>query len=90
MFHDVPAEVLATGTPKGEQSQRPFRDLCTFVTWPATSVVSGRDDRCFPEEFQRTLARARLGIDPVVIPGGHLMALSQPEALTATILQAAS
>jgi pimeloyl-ACP methyl ester carboxylesterase len=91
MFHDVPAEVLATVTPKGDQSQRPFRDPCTFVTWPAaTSVVCGRDDRFFPLEFQRSLARTRLGVDPVVVPGGHLMALSQPEPLTAAILEAAS
>jgi hypothetical protein len=91
MFHDVPAEVLATATPKGEQSQRPFRDLCPVVTWPAaTAVVSGRDDRFFPLEFQRALARSRLGVDPVVVPGGHLMALSQPEHLTAAILHAAS
>lgn len=87
MFHDVPPEVLATVTPKGEQSQRPFRDPCTFTAWPpATTVVSARDDRFFPFEFQQQLARERIGVDPVGVPGGHLVALSSPHELTTAIL----
>ena len=89
LLHDVPADVLATATPKGEQSQRPFRDPCTFATWPAAvTVIAGRDDRFFPVEFQQELARTRLGVEPIVVPGGHLAALSQPDELTAAILAA--
>lgn len=89
MFHDVPPEVLATVTPKGEQAQRPFRDPCTFIAWPAaTTVISSEDDRFFPLGFQQQLARDRLGVEPVVVPGGHLVALSQPRALTSAILSA--
>ena len=39
-------------------------------------------------EFQRRLARERLGIDPHVMPGGHLVALSQPRALADHLLGA--
>ena len=89
MLHDVPPEVLATATPKGEQSQRPFKDDCTFTAWPAeTAVISGRDDRFFPLEFQQRLARARLGVEPAVLPGGHLVALGHPTELTIAILNA--
>jgi pimeloyl-ACP methyl ester carboxylesterase len=89
MFHDVPPEILATATPKGEQSPRPFRDPCTFSSWPASvTVISGREDRFFPVEFQQRVARTRLGVEPVVVPGGHLVALSQPDELTAAILVA--
>jgi pimeloyl-ACP methyl ester carboxylesterase len=89
MFHDVPPEVLATVTPKGEQSQRPFRDPCAFSSWPGpVTVISGRDDRFFPIEFQQRLAQERLGVEPVVVSGGHLVALSQPDELTAAILAA--
>lgn len=89
MFHDVSPDVLATVTPKGEQSQRPMRDPCTFTGWRApVTVIAGRDDRFFPVEFQHELARARLGVEPVVVPGGHLVALSQPEELAAEILAA--
>jgi pimeloyl-ACP methyl ester carboxylesterase len=50
--------------------------------------LAGRDDRFFPVEFQQELARTRLGVEPVVVPGGHLAALSQPDELTAAILAA--
>lgn len=89
LFHDVPAEVLATASAKGEQSQRPFRDPCTFTAWPAaTTVISARDDRFFPLEFQQQLARERLGVEPVVVPGGHLIALGHPDELTTAIVTA--
>lgn len=89
LFHDVPPEVLAAAAAKGEQSQRPFRDACNFDGWPAgVAVIAARDDRFFPLEFQRELARTRLGVEPIVVPGGHLVALSRPEALTAAILDA--
>lgn len=87
LFHDVPREILATATPKGEQSTRPFGDPCTFSAWPAAvTVVTGRDDRFFPLDFQRELARARLHVEPVVVTGGHLAALSRPGAIASAIL----
>ncbi|MFM6847813.1 MAG: alpha/beta fold hydrolase [Terrabacter sp.] len=90
LFHDVPPEVLATATAKGEQSQRPFGDRCTFSSMPApVTVISARDDRFFPLEFQQRLARERLGVEPVVVPGGHLVALSHPDELAAAVMAAA-
>jgi pimeloyl-ACP methyl ester carboxylesterase len=89
LFHDVPPEVLATVTEKGEQSPRPFGDSCNFTAWPAaTTVISGRDDRFFPLEFQQPLCRERLGVEPAVVPGGHLVALSRPDELATAILRA--
>ncbi len=35
----------------------------------------------FPADFQRRVARERLGISADEMPGGHLVALSQPEEL---------
>ena len=56
--------------------------------WPdvPTSAVTGRHDRLFPEPLQRSYLRERLGIEPTVIDGGHLVALSNPEGL-AKVLQ---
>jgi pimeloyl-ACP methyl ester carboxylesterase len=88
-FHDVSPEVLATANPKAGQSDRPLRDLCAFDAWSApVTVIAGRDDRFFPLEFQQDLARTRLGVEPVVVPGGHLVALSHPDELAAAILAA--
>lgn len=84
-FHDVPPEVKARVFARGEprQSDRPFADKWPLTAWPdvPTRVLQGLDDRFFPVEFQRRIARGRLGIEPDEMPGGHLMALSQPVAL---------
>jgi hypothetical protein len=50
-------------------------------------VVARADDRFFPMEFQRTVAADRLGVDTDVLPGGHLIALSQPAALAHYLLR---
>ena len=84
-FHDVPKSVLDEVLKQGEprQSETVFASPCTFDRWPPvpTRVLIGRDDRFFPLDFQRRVALKRLGISADVIPGGHLAALSQPEAL---------
>jgi pimeloyl-ACP methyl ester carboxylesterase len=88
-LHDVPAAVAEAGA----EHQRPEADIafeqpCDFARWPdvPTTVLAGRDDRCFPLAFQRRIARERLGLDVDVVPGGHLNALSAPDALTRALL----
>ena len=39
----------------------------------------------FRPDFQRRVARERLGVSADEMPGGHLVALSQPEELTARL-----
>jgi pimeloyl-ACP methyl ester carboxylesterase len=84
-FHDVPPEVKAAVFARGEpaQSSRIFEDPWPLPAWPdvETRLLQGRDDRFFPVEFQRRIARERLAIVPEEIPGGHLLALSQPTLL---------
>lgn len=88
-LHDVPDEVLATAPPPRSEAERAFQTPCKFDSWPSVPirVLVGADDRFFPCAFQCQLARDRLGIDADVIPGGHLAALSQPDALTAALLR---
>jgi pimeloyl-ACP methyl ester carboxylesterase len=85
-FHDVPPQVKAAVFARGEpeQSGGPFAKPWPLTHWPdvPTRVLSGRDDRFFPIEFQRRIAHERLGIVPDELPGGHLLALSQPTLLT--------
>ena len=89
-FHDVPEDVTqeAMSRPPPDQSDRPFADPWPLDAWPdvPTEVVVGRDDRFFPPAFQRRVARERLGIEPTLVPGGHLVALSRPEELAAVLL----
>ena len=84
-FHDVPSAVREEAFRQGEprQSDTPFGQPWPLQRWPdvPTRVIQGSDDRLFPLEFQRRLVRERLGLDLEVIPGGHLVALSQPQEL---------
>src|SRR5262245_13344279 len=84
-FHDVPPEVTAqalAGTP-GQPSDALFGQPWPLPAWPRvpTRVPQGRDDRFFPAPIQRRIAKQRLGIEVEEVPGGHLLALSQPEEL---------
>jgi pimeloyl-ACP methyl ester carboxylesterase len=84
-LHDVPAEIAAEGEPyQRDEAAAVFGSTCTFTSWPdvPTRVLAGADDRFFPLDFQQRVAQDRLGIDADVLPGGHLLALSQPAALT--------
>ncbi|MGO9220880.1 MAG: alpha/beta fold hydrolase [Streptosporangiaceae bacterium] len=83
-LHDLPAEVLASGEASGRpEAGIAFGQPCDIGQWPAvaTRVIAGRDDRFFPLEFQRRVAKDRLGLDVDVVPGGHLAALSHPAEL---------
>ena len=88
-LHDVPQEVLRTGPERPrEEAEIVFGEPCRFERWPdiPIHVLVGKDDRFFPIEFQRRVARQRLGNEVEEIPGGHLVALSNPEALTERLL----
>ena len=52
-------------------------------------VIASADDRFFPLDFQRRVARDRLKMDPEVLPGGHLVALSNPSGLADLLLRLA-
>jgi pimeloyl-ACP methyl ester carboxylesterase len=83
-LHDVPADVVAAGEAHGyDEAGIAFGQPCAIDRWPdvSTRVIAGRDDRFFPVEFQRRVARDRLGVDIDVVPGGHLAALAYPAEL---------
>lgn len=57
-------------------------------TWPdvPTKYVVCRDDRFFPADFLRRVARERLGITPDETSGCHCVALSHPKELGALLV----
>ena len=88
-LHDVPPEVVASGeSHQFPESDAVFGSVCDFRAWPAVPirVAVGAGDRFFPAAFQQQVARDRLGIEADVLPGGHLIALAQPAALTDYLL----
>lgn len=89
-LHDTPAdlveEVMATSRPEADAA---FGSPWTLPAWPdlPTTVIAAADDRFFPLEFQRRVSQERLALEPITLSGGHLVALSQPEALTDLIVR---
>lgn len=84
-YHDVPPE-LASEALKRERahpSATSMREPWPLQAWPdvPTRVLLCRDDRLFPADFLRRVARERLGITPDEIDGGHCVALSRPMEL---------
>lgn len=83
---EIAAELLAHDRPETDAA---FLSPCAFDAWPAVPirVAAAADDRFFPLDFQRRVVRERLGRDVDVLPGGHLNALSQPDAVTEYLLR---
>jgi pimeloyl-ACP methyl ester carboxylesterase len=89
-FHDLrPADVAALSGDARPEDEVAFQSACVFDGWPPVPirVVAGADDRFFPADFQGRVARERLGVDADVLPGGHLAALSRPEALARYLVE---
>ena len=84
-YHDLPAEVRAEAMTRvwQGQSMTPLDEPWPLQAWPdvPTRVLAGRHDRMFPLEFQRRIARRRLGLDVDEIDGGHMLAMSNPSEL---------
>jgi pimeloyl-ACP methyl ester carboxylesterase len=89
-LHDVPPEIVARGAAYARaEAKIVFTEACQFDAWPEAPlhVIAGRGDRFFPIELQRRLARERLGLPLDELPGGHLLALSNPQGLVDQLLQ---
>lgn len=91
-FHDVPeslTEEAFAADVRVAELDTVFSEPWPLSEWPdvPTLVLQGLDDRLFPPEFQRSIARERLGLDLIEeLPGGHLLALSQPAELASRIV----
>jgi pimeloyl-ACP methyl ester carboxylesterase len=89
-LHDIPGEIAAEGrSHQRNEAANVFEDRCVFKDWPdiPIHVIAGSEDRFFPLEFQRSIARDRLHRVVDEVAGGHLVALSNPRALTDRLLQ---
>lgn len=84
-YHDLPSDLRSEAQARTwqDQSATPLREPWPLASWPEVPIraLGGRHDRMFPLEFQRRIARERLGIEVDGIDGGHMVALSNPAEL---------
>ena len=91
-LHDVdPAVAAANEQYSGAPGYGMFSEPWPLDAWPdiPTRVLAPRDDRLFPLDFQRRVARDRLGIDVDEMAGGHLPMLSRPDELAERLVELA-
>lgn len=89
-LRDVPATAAAGARPRRQGGGIFATPLESWPDGVPVRVISGRDDRLFPLAFQQRVARERLGVEPDVLPAGHLIALARPETLVHQLLTYAS
>lgn len=90
-LHDQDEETVAILMDGGkDEVDAAFMTPCAIEAHPdvPTRAVAGADDRFFPLGFQQRVARDRLGVEPTVVPGGHLAALSFPAEMARAVLLA--
>lgn len=90
-YNGVDAAVIET------EIERAQSDTPSLKPWPAealpdvpTRFILFRDDRFFPEQFLRGVVADRLGIEPEVMPGGHMAMLSHPGDLADRLTSAST
>jgi pimeloyl-ACP methyl ester carboxylesterase len=83
-YHDVPADLAAQSlAAERGQSDTAMREPWPLERWPEvpTRYLLCREDRVFPADWLRELARTRLGVEADEIDGGHCPYLSRPKDL---------
>jgi pimeloyl-ACP methyl ester carboxylesterase len=91
-YHDVDEATLkANAEYDGAPSDGLFAEPLPLDAWPEvpTTVLIPRDDRLFPLEFQRRVARERIGVEIEEMNGGHLPFLSRPDELAQRLVDLA-
>jgi pimeloyl-ACP methyl ester carboxylesterase len=91
-LHDVdPGVARDNERYQGTPGEGMFGEPWPLERWPElpTRVLAPVGDRLFPLEFQRRIARERLGLEIDEIPGGHLPMLSRPHELAERLIELA-
>lgn len=66
-----------------------WKEVARFAAWPATEIVAitCTEDLIVRPSWSDRVARERLGVEPVRLPGGHSPFLGRPAELTAVLTQ---
>ncbi|HTP19705.1 MAG TPA: alpha/beta hydrolase [Solirubrobacteraceae bacterium] len=89
MYHDCdPALAEVAAARLRPQARTPHDEPCPLPGFPdvPTSYFVMRDDRMIRPEWSRAVARRRLGVEPIELPGGHSPMLADPARLTDVLI----
>jgi hypothetical protein len=65
-----------------------WREVADFDAWPQAETMSivCAEDRVVNPTWSRRIARDRLGVEPIDLPGGHSPFLARPAALADVLM----
>jgi pimeloyl-ACP methyl ester carboxylesterase len=83
-----PARVVDAASRFRPQFLTPFAEQCPLESLPKVPYryVLCREDRFISPDWSRRAASERLGVEPIELPGSHLVTESRPEELAALLL----
>ena len=87
-FNDVPPDVAAWAIAQlRPQAYLVVNEVTPLTAWPEVPVssIACRGDRAVNPDWVRQAARDRLGVEPIVLDGGHSPFLSRPAELAAVL-----
>lgn len=92
LFHDCAPDIIewALTTRRLMNAQEAMREVCPLDSWPrvTSSYVVCVEDRTISPLWSRQIARERLGIEPIELPGGHCPYVSRPSELADVLIRA--
>jgi pimeloyl-ACP methyl ester carboxylesterase len=91
LLHDCPPDRLAWAhaTIRVIHAKHVMTERYPLARWPdtpASYIVCARD-RTIRPEWSRKIAKARLGANPIELPGGHCPYISRPDELAQILLK---
>ncbi|MGH8973442.1 MAG: alpha/beta hydrolase [Acidimicrobiia bacterium] len=84
MYHDCPPDVARWAASRlRRQVWTTSREPCPLERWPdvPSSYILCTEDKAFVPDWSRRVARERLGVEAIELPGGHSPMLSRPAQL---------
>lgn len=89
LFHDCPPEVLpwALSTRRVFVAEAAMKQRYPLQVWPSTdnTYIVCAEDRTISPRWSRRVARERLGVEALELPGGHCPHVSRPQTLAETL-----
>jgi pimeloyl-ACP methyl ester carboxylesterase len=92
LYHDCDQpQARETAIRLRPQARTPHEQACPLARFPEVpmSYILMHEDRMIRPEWSRTACPARLGVEPIELPGGHSPMLAQPERLAQRLIELA-
>jgi pimeloyl-ACP methyl ester carboxylesterase len=87
LYHDCSPVVAVAATAQLRFQRSMWSEVADFDAWPNVETVSitCADDRVVNPDWSNKIARERLRVEPIQLPGGHSPFLARPAALAALL-----